>query len=94
MTTAPVVKKKTHWWVWLIVGLGIPVVITAVVVGVYFGLRANDPYYYYSGGIDPARLKPDGLSGVGARKELYGPQVGLPAGQRNADVSPAIELRF
>jgi tetratricopeptide (TPR) repeat protein len=86
MTSAPPHKKRVMWWVWLLVGIGSAVVVTAIIVGVYFGVRASDPYYYYAQQVPADRLP--------VRRELYDRNALVPQQQRSAETAPILQIHF
>jgi len=84
--TAPPRKKRNLWWVWLLVGIGSAAVVTAIVLAVIYGMRANDTYYYYSQPVPTARLSEPAIN-LGGRSAL-------PATQRSAETVPLLQFRF
>lgn len=90
LVTPTTQKRRIYWWVWLLVGIGAAVVVTAIVVGVVFGLRASDPYYYYYDAQVPV---PDRLRGGAERRELIERSAGVPP-SRTADTLSVFQVRF
>jgi len=85
MMTAPTHRRRNLWWVWLIVGIGGALVVTAIICGVVFGLRANDPYYYAQP-IDTNRLRD--------RRDPFDRNLTVPVTQRSAETLPLVNIRF
>ncbi len=95
VTTAPPVRKKHNlWWVWLIVGIGASAVIAGIVVGVIYGVRSNS-VYYYDGKIAPDRLNLSAeRTPVMEKNGAVLNNAAMPAGLRNAEVAPIVQIHF
>ncbi len=92
MTTAPTVKRRNLWWVWMLVGIGGAVVITAIVLGAYYGTR-SDPYYYYSAQV-PSINAPANAPARGNDLRSVLADVTVAASARGAEVAPLLNVRF
>ncbi len=92
MTTSPVHRKRSLWWVWLIVGIGATAVIAGIVVGTLYGV--SDVAYYADGKIASDRLRPLDERKLVDRSGASLVTPGMPAGARNADVSPVLQIHF
>jgi tetratricopeptide (TPR) repeat protein len=86
IVTPPAQRKRNLWWVWLLVGIGSALVITAIVLGAYYGTRAPD-YYIYEGRVDLSRLPAADRAGILARDLV-------PPAQRASEIAPLVTIPF
>jgi hypothetical protein len=84
-TTMPPQKKRSLWWVWLLVGIGSAAVVTAIVLGVYYGVRAEQVVYY---------AQPVPATRLDGRRELYDRNTLVPPQQRAPELAPLLQLHF